>query len=417
MTKNQPKIHIIGAGISGLIAAINLEEKGYQPTIIETTDRVGGRVKTDSIDGYPLDHGFQVLLDAYPKAKEYLDYEALELQKFLPGAIIYKNRKAQAIGDPMRSLKMLFPTMTSSIGNLGDKFKILKLNKSLKRKSLKDIFSENEITTLAYLQNLGFSEAMTDDFFKPFFSGIFLEPDLQTSSRMFEFVYKMFGEGLATLPKTGIGAISEQLKERLSNTTFLYETKVESLKNTTITLTDGTAIESEYTIVATEASHLIPNLRDQDILWKSCENLYFKTSKPSDDRPLIGLVADQGTLINNIFYHDTLQTGIKLENSLLSVTVVKHHGLSEEALIATVRSELATYCNITETTFLKRYSIPRALPNLESLRYECEPSETQLTDTIFLAGDHLLNGSLNAAMISGERAARAVIEKIEGLRA
>lgn len=416
MTNKQPKIHIIGAGVSGLIVAINLEKQGFEPTIIEATDRVGGRVKTDKVDGYQLDHGFQVLLDAYPKAQEYLDYSALALQPFLPGAIIYKNRKSQAIGDPLRSVKLLFPTMTSSIGSLSDKLKILKLNTTLKKKSLTSIFNDSETTTRRYLENLGFSNAMINDFFQPFFSGIFLEPDLATSSRMFEFVYKMFGEGLATLPKTGIGAIPEQLKERLSQTTFLWNTKVESIKDTTLHLSTDQELHSDYTIIATEASKLIPNLRNQDIPWKSCDNLYFKTSKPKDKRPLIGLIADQGTLINNIFYHDTLPTPVAYGHSLLSVTVVKDHGLSEEALIATVRSELATYCHITETTFLKRYKIPRALPDLNGLRYECEPSETQLTDSVFLAGDHLLNGSLNAAMISGERAALAVIEKIKGLK-
>ena len=89
MNKKDLKIHIIGAGVSGLIAAKVLENHGYNPIIIEATDRVGGRVKTDLIDGYQLDHGFQVLLTAYPAAQKYLNYEALELQKFLPGASIF----------------------------------------------------------------------------------------------------------------------------------------------------------------------------------------------------------------------------------------------------------------------------------------------------------------------------------------
>lgn len=416
MTQKQPRIHIIGAGISGLIAAINLEKKGYHPTIIEATDRCGGRVKTDIVEGYQLDHGFQVLLEAYPKAKEYLDYDALALQPFLPGAIIYKNGKSQAIGDPLRSLKMLFPTMTARIGTLGDKLKILKLNKSLKKKTLEDIFSESETTTLLYLQNKGFSNAIITDFFKPFFTGIFLEADLHTSSRMFEFVYKMFGEGLATIPKDGIGAIPNQLRKQLINTTFLYNATVKSLHNTRIELQDGTTLEGDYTIVAAEASHLITNLRNQEVKWKSCDTLYFTAQFPKDVRPLIGLVADEAAIINNLFYHNTLPTTAAPQKALLSVTVVKEHGLSEEALIATVRSELGTYCNVTDTTFLKRYKIKRALPDLKSLRYHCAPSETQLTDTIFLAGDHTLNGSLNAAMIAGERAALGVIEKIEGLK-
>ena len=91
----QKKIHIIGAGISGLIAAIQLEKSGFTPTIIEATSTVGGRVKSDIVEGFVLDHGFQVLLNAYPKAQHYLDYKALNLQALIPGAVIFNKGKKQ----------------------------------------------------------------------------------------------------------------------------------------------------------------------------------------------------------------------------------------------------------------------------------------------------------------------------------
>lgn len=415
MNKTDQNIYIIGAGVSGLIAALNLEKKGYAPVILEASDRVGGRVKTDIINGYQLDHGFQVLLESYPKAKEYLDYKALDLQSFLPGATIYKNRKSQSIGDPLRSLKMLIPTMKSSVGTVGDKLKILKLNKNLKKKTIEEIFESEEITTLQYLQSRGFSMGIINEFFKPFFSGIFLESKLNTSSRMFEFVYKMFGTGLATLPKAGIEAIPRQLEHKLTQTTIRFNTPVKAVQGETIILENGETLDSQYTIIATEASTIVSNLRSQEEMWKSCSTLYFEVDSPSDDKALIGLVADENTKINNLFYHNTLGTKSSGSKSLLSVTVIDDADLSEEALVAMVSSELSTYCNIKSANFLKLYKIKKGLPNIDNLRYDCAPSETQLTDTIFLAGDHLLNGSLNAAMISGERAVEGVIEKIEGL--
>ena len=239
MKKTSSKIHIIGAGVSGLIAAQVLENYGYQPTIIEATSSVGGRVKSDLVNGYSLDRGFQVLLTSYPAAKKYLDFETLTLQKLLPGAVIFKNGKAQTIGDPLRSISLLIPTLFSSIGSLSDKLKILKLNTLLKKKNVDTIFKEDEKTTFQYLKDIGFSEEMIQTFFKPFFSGIFLEPNLDTSSRMFEFVYKMFGEGLAVLPKAGIQAISDQLKDNLKNTKILLNSEVASLKDKGIILKDG----------------------------------------------------------------------------------------------------------------------------------------------------------------------------------
>ena len=414
MDKQDFKIHIVGAGISGLIAARVLEDHGFSPVVIESTDRVGGRVKTDMVHGYQLDHGFQVLLTAYPAAKKYLDFKALELQRFIPGAAIFTSGKQIVLGDPLRDLSLLFPTLFAGIGTLGDKLKILKLNTRLKNRTLTEIFAEKEKTTLVYLKDLGFSADIIERFFKPFFSGIFLEPELETSSRMFEFVYKMFGEGYAALPKSGIGSIPKQLADHLSHTTFKFNSSVAEVKDSEITLHSGEKFPTDYTIIATEASGLIQNLSNQATTWKSCDTLYFETKDRIITKPLIGLVPAEDALINNIFYHSSLATIETSKNQLLSVTVVKNHKLSKEALIARVTKELQQHCGIDSCNFLKRYRIPMALPKLGNLQYEMLPTETRLTTNIFLAGDTLLNGSLNAAMISGERAALGVIETLQG---
>ncbi|EDP97527.1 FAD-dependent oxidoreductase [Kordia algicida OT-1] len=412
MEKEAYKIYIIGAGVSGLVAAKTLEKYGYHPVIIEATDRAGGRLKTDIVNGYQLDHGFQVLLTAYPSAKENLDYDALDLQTFLPGATIFTNGNQKTLGDPLRNLSLLLPTLFSGIGNFSDKLKILRLNKRLKQQSLAEIFDQPETTTLTYLRQLGFSEDMIAKFFRPFFSGIFLEPNLETSSRMFDFVYKMFGEGFAALPKAGIEAIPKQLATQLKQTKFYFNTRVDKVEDGKITLNNGDVLESHFTIVATEASPLISNLKSQETSWKSCDTLYFETPKRTISKPLIGLVADESLLVNNIFYHHSLAIASKGTQELLSVTVVKDHNLSEEFLIKKVQEELKTYCDIESCTFLKRYQIPKALPNLQNLQYAVSLTETRLTNQVFLAGDVQLNGSLNAAMSVGSTAAHGVVEAL-----
>ena len=412
MKNSNYKIHIIGAGVSGLIAATVLEQHGFSPVIIEATDRVGGRVKTDIVEGYQLDHGFQVLLTAYPYAQKYLNLESLDLQKFVPGAAIYKNGKPVFIGDPLRDISLLFSTLFSGIGTFSDKLKILKLNLKLKKKTLSTIFTDKEQSTLSYLKDFGFSIEMIDDFFKPFFSGIFLENKLETSSRMFEFVYKMFGEGYAALPKAGIEAIPIQLSQNLKQTTFRLNTKVISVKEGEITLADHTKLESDFTILGTDANGLVENLKYQTLKWKSCDTLYFETEKKTIKKPLIGLIPKEGTLINNIFYHTSLATNHKPNKELLSVTVIENQNLKGQVLIDRVNEELKEHCGINTCRFIKQYTIPKALPDLVDLRYEMSPSETRLKGGLFLAGDTQLNGSLNAAMIAGERAALGVIEAI-----
>lgn len=412
MNQAKPSIHIIGAGISGLIAAKVLEDQGFAPIIIEATERPGGRVKTDLVQGFQLDHGFQVLLSNYPAAQKYLDYEALELQEFESGACIFVKGQQKFLGDPLRNWGVLFPTLFSGIGGLLDKVKILQLNLKLQKKSLKKIFASPEKSTYQYLKDFGFSERMISQFFQPFFAGIFLETALQTSSRMFEFVFKMFGEGLALLPKGGIEKIAQQLTQQLTNTTFHFNTKVAKVEGQQIILENGEKIATDYTIIATAAPPLVPHLVSAPIQWKSCQTLYFTTPKRVYQAPYIGLIPNKKSLINNIFYHTSLAVQQQGKGELLSVTVVQEHQLSEEALIAQVSQELQQECNISSPTFLKLYHIPQALPQLQNLQYELAPAATQLTEHIFLAGDVLLNGSLNAAMLAGERAAQRVGELI-----
>jgi len=413
MSQKDFKIYIVGAGVSGLVAAQVLENKGYHPIILEASNRAGGRVKTDIKKGFQLDHGFQVLLSSYPAAQKYLDFKALKLQELKPGAVIFKNGKKQVIGDPLRDISTLFSTLFSGIGTLSDKFKIFQLNLKLKNKSIEAIFSSDEISTKAYLREFGFSSQIITQFFTPFFTGIFLENKLTTSSRMFEFVFKMFGEGLAVIPKGGMEEISKQLVAKLSNTTFQFNTKVRSVSDKEIILNTGEKLASTATIIATDASKLINNAPPKNLSWKSCQTLYFTANKRVIEKPMIGLVSKEDSLINNIFYHTSVATHSNNTEELLSVTVVKEHQLSEEQLIAAVSKQLKEECHIDTITFLAIYSIKRALPDLKNIKYEVSASETQLSSSIFLAGDVQLNGSLNAAMIAGEKAAFQVIASLK----
>ena len=413
MKKKECIIHIIGAGISGLIAARVLEDHGYSSVIIEATDRVGGRVKTDRINGFQVDHGFQVLLTGYPAAQKYLNYEALELQKIMPGACIFKNGKQKRLGDPLRAPSLLLPTLFSDIGTVSDKFKILKLNLKLKFKKTSTIFAEKEQTTLSYLQDFGFSNSIINDFFKPFFSGIFLETKLETSSRMFEFVYKMFGDGYASIPKNGMEAIPKQIKQSLKKTNFKFNSKVASIEDGQIFLEDNSTINSDYTILATEVNQLVAGIKKKKpIEWRSCKTLYFEADVRHIRTELIGLIQKNDSLVNNIFYHTSLTSTTKKNVELLSVTVIDSQNLSDLILIEQVKIELQELCGIDSLTFIKQYTLPKALPKLKNLKDEILPSETRLTKNLFLAGDNQLNGSLNAAMISGERAALGVIESL-----
>ena len=178
------KVAIVGAGISGLNCAKYLESNNnISIDIFEKTDRIGGRIKSDRHDGFILDHGFQVLLKSYPEAKKTFNYQELELYNFKAGASINGN----VIGDPLREPLEIIPTIFSDIGTIKDKFLILKLKAQLFNKE-----NLNNISTIEFLKRFGFSEKIINSFFRPFFSGIFLNKQLDNNAHFFNFLFKIF---------------------------------------------------------------------------------------------------------------------------------------------------------------------------------------------------------------------------------
>ncbi len=403
------RVHIIGAGISGLTAALVLEKHGFAPVIYEASGSAGGRVKTEIINGYHLDIGFQVLLEAYPKVQQYLDIQALEPIELWPGAMIFNNGRREIIGDPLRNIALLWPTIKAGSATFSDKLKVARLNLELQATSLKDIFNGEDIPTRDYLLQKGFSDSMMTNFFLPFFSGIFLEEHLQTSCRMFKFVYKMFGKGSALIPKDGIGVITDQLVSKLGRTKIKYNRPVYQVKDGAISFEDGSQQLSDHIIIATADTNLTGRTGERSVQWQCSDTIYFECLKDEIRKPLIGLVADSEALINSIIY---LPQGSAVSRIpyILSVTVVKSHQLSSVDLRKQVEADLSRFCDINDVKFLKHYAIRKGLPVVEDLKNRLPLSAYRLDKNTYLAGDYLLNGSLNAAMASGEGAALALIE-------
>jgi len=409
---DKKKVVIIGAGVSGLVAAINLEKFGLEPIIYDQKDRVGGRVQTDYIDGYIFDKGFQILLPNYPAVKKYLDIRLLHLKYFAAGAFVFKDGFQGKLGNPGKDFDLLFSTLFSKLANFSDKLKIVKLYRVLKYKSFEDIFKSDDTTTLEYLKTFGFSDKIINNFFKPFYAGIFLEEKLHTSSRMFEFTFKLFAESKAGIPEKGIQAIPNQLANQLKKTTFHFNTKVKEVTDNTVTLANGEKVETDFVIIATEPSKLISNLNNQRTEWKSVDNLYFEVRNRVVNLPMIALIADDKALVNNFHY-----SSLASENKqIISVSVVKDHNLEKDELVKQIKTDLYEICGIEVVKCLKHYKISQALPDLKNLNYQIPHTETKLKDHVFLAGDVLSNGSLNAAMLNGESAAKALMEHINGIK-
>ncbi|MSW29760.1 MAG: NAD(P)-binding protein, partial [Actinobacteria bacterium] len=146
---------IVGAGLAGLACARTLTTAGLSVRVLEATDGVGGRVRSDVVDGFRLDRGFQLLLTAYPELSRWFDMDALQLRRFQAGATIWNGTKFTTIGDPLRSPRDLPSTVTSSVGSLADKLRLLKLIASVRRGSVPQILRRSDMSTQAKIAQLG----------------------------------------------------------------------------------------------------------------------------------------------------------------------------------------------------------------------------------------------------------------------
>ena len=412
----EKSVIIVGAGISGLIAARELQQQGISCQIFEATERPGGRVKTDYINGFALDHGFQVLLTAYPETQRYLDYEALRLGSFLPGAVIALDGKRFVFEDPLRRPGSALKSLASPIGSLKDKFRVLAWRQKVRRLYIDEIFAREEMTAREALQHYGFSNSMIQHFWEPFFGGIFLEKALSTSRRMMDFVFKMFTEGLATLPAGGIGQIPAQLLEELAPGSVSFEQPVISVFENSLQTEDGQRHEADAILMATEATALVadymPGIKTTHHTVKC---IYFVADRSPLTRPLLMLHGHRGAINNLAVLSDVADGYAPPHKALISVTVTQPERFSgERAILEQVRKELRSMVGrVTQKwEYLESFYIRYALPRQRSVRHTLPAEGYQLSRSLFVCGDHLLNGSLNAAMTSGRMASQKVAETL-----
>ena len=410
----KPTITIIGAGISGLTAAVYLHRKGYTIQILEASNRAGGRIKTDLIDGFRLDKGFQVLLTEYPECKALLDYDKLNLKRFLPGATVLYDGGQFEIADPFRRPSATLSTLFAPVGSIKDKINTLFLKSKLLKISIPNIFEQKEVTTLTQLSKYGFSNKMIDRFYKPFFSGIFLENNLSTSNRMFDFVMKMFSLGDAAIPALGMEEIPKQLIALLPKNTIQYNLTVSKIENNTIHTESGTIYKSNKIIIATEATGFAQNYIPQSQT-KSHQvtTVYFSAKIPPTKKAVVVLNASENKKwVNNLTVMTNLSKEYAPKDEVLICISCNGIIKIEDAILAkNIQQELKQWFEnqVNDWKLLKVYKINYALPNLEILKDELLETDFKIDDSLYLCGDHLLNGSINAAMKSG----RLVAEYIE----
>ena len=387
-------VTIIGAGLAGLTCARRLIAEGIQVEVLEAGTRIGGRVRTDVVESFLLDRGFQVLLTAYPECQYWLDYSELDLHSFYPGAMVWFGGKFHNVADPWRRPLDALGSVASPIGTLLDKVRVGGLRNSVLNGSIKELFERPETSTLASLEARHFSSSMIDRFFRPFFGGIFLDRALVTSSRLFEFIFRMFAAGETGIPAAGMEEISRQLGWCVP---VRLETQVHELAG----------VESKTVVIATEGPEAARLLGvNPPSSWRSVQCFYFAADRPPVTYPILMLNGEpQGPVNNFCVESNVASTYAPPGAALLSASVL---GIASEE---EVRQHLELWFGpqVQRWQHLRTYDVAYAQPDQAAPALANVERPVRVRKGLYVCGDHVETASLHGAMRSGRRAAEAII--------
>ncbi len=407
---------IIGAGLAGLSCARILQKHRINYLLLDGAEKVGGRIRTDVVEGFQLDRGFQVLQTAYPDAKQILSYPNLKLESFFPGAMIRYQDKFHRLADPFRDLYTAAKGLFSPIGSLKDKLLVGILRTQVAFETIEKLLQKPEVTTLQRLKTFGFSDAIIDRFFKPLYSGIFLENELSTSSRAFDFNFRMMALGDICLPAEGMEAIPRQLLTMLDSARIRLNSKVASLSENKVILASGESLTAPKIVLAVDQLQACKLLEVTVVSkMKTVITLYFTASTPPTSSPILFLNAQSsGPVMNMCVPTNVCKSYAPEGKALISCSVLKHDFASEEMLVQKVLEQMKQWFGnqVDAWKHLRTYKINNALPAQELPLQDVSSKPMQIGRGLYQCGDYGGIASIQTALQSGRVVGEALAQGI-----
>lgn len=398
---------VVGAGLAGLACAQDLAAAGLDVRVLEASDAVGGRMRTDVRDGFRFDRGFQVVNTSYPQLRRRLRLNELLLRPFTPGVLLHTPAGRRRLTDPTRKPRLAADLLPGRLASLRDLAALAMLSGRDLLLPPRRLIRAPDLTTRTALADAAIGEDLVETLFRPFLSGVFLEDELETSSRFFHLVWRSMLRGTLCLPARGVAAVPERLAAALPAGTVRLDTPVERLTDDGVLTAGGAEQAAPAVVVATgpaAAARLLPGL---DVPPTRSVTTYYHAAAASPLAEPTLVVDTARRVLNTVVLTEVSPAYAPRGQALVSTSVLgAERGPGDEAEVRRVLAELyATDTGGWEP--VAAYHVPEALPAM--------PPPWPLSRTTryapgrYVCGDHRATGSVQGALASGARAARELL--------
>ena len=400
------RVIVVGAGLAGLACGSDLIAAGATVRVLEASDGVGGRMRTDRQAGFLFDRGFQVFNTSYPQVRRRIGLRALQLRPFTPGVLLHTSQGRVRFTDPTRQPRQAADVLAGRLAGPRDLAALTLLSTRDMLGPASRIRHRRDQTTLAALRRAGISGDLIERLFRPFLAGVFLEDELETSSRFFHLVWRSMLRGSLCLPRHGIQAVPEQLAAALPPGTVRLQTPVSELTSEGVLLDDGSERPADAIVVATgaaAAASLLPGLNVPAT--RTVTTLYHAVPASPLAEPTL-LVDTEREVLHTSVLSDVTPGYASNGRALVSTSVL---GAGDAGVEAAVRSRLAVLyqADTADWEHLATYTVEGALPAM--LPPWPLSRGSRVGPGRYVCGDHRATGSVQGALASGARAAREVL--------
>jgi|TARA_B110000116_G_scaffold44517_1_gene36860 phytoene dehydrogenase-like protein len=406
---------VVGAGLAGLSCARLLSLSGINVHVVEASSSVGGRVKTDEIDGFLLDRGFQVLLTSYSELQNQIDLKKLDLRNFKSGGLIWSKDQFHLITDPLKHPSDLFQTMKAKVGTLADKLKTAKLKSRLLMSSPDNCFNNPDSSTQDELESLNFSNEFIEGFFRPFLGGVYLEKSLNTSSSLFKYYFRCFASGDTAIPAKGIQRLPELFAEDLEGRITLGTSVIDILEGKVL-VKGGSSLQAREVVLAVDGPSSTKLTGSSVSQFKSATTAYFSTHRAPSTEPVLILDGENHGPVNHLSVISNVCPDYAPEGMhLVSVSGVGIDASEVDEFPKKALEQLREWFgpSVESWSHLRTYFIPYALPEhpagslpeLDTLRLR--------RNNLIQIGDYTTFGSIQGALLSGRKAAELILRELD----